>query len=828
MIDQLKDTLIYILLIAAVITVFIGRYIDTGVIMAVVVINTLVGFFQEFKAEKAMEALKKLAAPESTVIRDGEERQIDSKKLVPGDIVVLTPGNKVPADVRLIQSHQLQINESMLTGESTPIEKSIDPLEEENLALADQKNMAFMGTIIAKGRGRGIVVKTAKETQLGHISKQVSETKKVETPLQKRMKGFSKMIGVLTIGLALLVFIVGWVKGTDVVEMLLFAISLAVSVIPAGLPIAATVAMAIGLNRMAERNALIRKLVAVETLGSCNYICSDKTGTITQNRMSVQKIYANDKFFTLSGEGYSPQGEIRHDNNPVNEDGDLYKLLLAVYLCNDASIYKDKDEWKINGDPTEGALIVAAKKFNIEDKIDKEYQKKDDIPFSSKRKYMATLFQAGEDAVIFVKGAPEKIFSFCGLQEDEGLKEKNSTLTSDGLRVIAAAMRVYEKTSVDDIELEDQATKELQFLGLVGMMDPPKPNVIEALQSTKEAGIETVMITGDHKQTATAIATQIKILEEGDMSVTGKEIDDKGKSFLEENVEKIRVYARVSPDHKIKIVESLLAKGNVVAVTGDGVNDAPALKKASIGISMGITGTDVAKEASEMILRDDNFASIFEAVKVGRVIFDNIRKVAFFLLSSSAGVALTIILTMIFGLPLPFFATQVLWINLVTNGLQDVALAFEPAEKNIAKKPPRDPEENIMNAFILKRLALVGVVIAAGAFPFYLYQLNAGVSQEYARTAAMNLVVFFQFFHTLNARSFEQSVFTMSPFTNKFLFISLSCSVIAQILVVNLPPLHFIFSTTFLSPVTWAETIFIALSIIVVMEIDKLIRRKAS
>lgn len=840
LIDQVKDPLIYILLAAALVTVFIEQYIDTAVIMAVVVINTIVGFFQEFKAEKAMEALKKLTAPKATAIRDGDDKKINASELIPGDIVTLSSGNKVPADVRIIKAKQLTINESMLTGESKPVEKSTEIIEEENLALADQANMAFMGTIVTQGRGKGVVVNTGQHTELGKISKQVSETEKAETPLQKRLNVFSRKIAFITLGLAILVILIGLIKDIDIFEMALFAISMAVGVIPAGLPIAATVAMAIGLNRMAKRNALIRRLEAVETLGSCNYICSDKTGTITENRMTVKQAYAAGNEYEFSGDGYNPEGEIkaRHLSEsglehqeamkPVQEDDHaLKKLLLCGLLCNNANLYREEGEWKVDGDPTEGSLLVSARKFGIDiDEVDVEYAQKDQIPFSSKRQYMATIHKKENGCYLFVKGSPEKILKFTNQENNEELRKHAEKMTNSGLRVLGFAVREFKDSCPEEIDVDEHMQSNLEFLGFQGIIDPPRQSAIEAIKDTKNAGITTVMITGDHKQTASSIAEKIGIFKKGDMAVTGQEIDARGEDFLNENIEKIRVYARVSPDHKIKIVEDLQNRGNVVAVTGDGVNDAPALKRAAIGISMGKVGTDVAKEASEMILRDDNFASIIEAVKEGRVIFDNIRKVSFFLLSSSAGVVLTIILALLFGLPLPFFATQVLWINLVTNGVQDVALAYEPAEKDVAKKPPRSPKEDIMNMFIFKRLLLVGVVMTLGALPLYIYKISQGASLEYARTTAVNTIVFFQFFHTLNCRSFDRSIFKMSPFSNPFLLISLSLSVLAEILFISYEPLQYVFSTTSLDAITWAQTILIPLSIIVVFEVDKYIRRK--
>lgn len=821
---QFTDPLIYILLIAALITLFIGEYIETGVIFVIVIINTIVGFFQEFKAEKAMQAIKELAAPRATVIRDSNEKKISSEDIVPGDIVLLTTGNKVPADIRLFEIIELEINESTFTGESVPSQKKTDIIEEENLPVADQDNMAFMGTIITHGKGKGVVVKTGEKTELGNISEQVKSTEKERTPLQKRLEDFSKNIGLISVGLSILVFIIGIIFGNPFIEMIVFALSMAVAVIPEGLPIVVTITMAIGIKRMADRNAIVRKLIAVETLGSCNYICSDKTGTITENRMTVIKAFTKDKTFEFKGSGYKPEGEILSDGEKIEDNENLHKLLLCGLLCNGADLYQENNEWKVEGDPTEGSLIVSARKFGI-DQEESEYQYKqiNELPFSSERQYMATMHEKNNSCYIFVKGSPEKMLVFSGNKDNKELLDQYSKMTESGLRVLGFGMKKLEFCP-EDFELE--ATKDLEFLGFQGLMDPPRKSVIEAIKGTKESGIKTVMITGDHKKTATAIARQIGIFEEDDMAITGSELDERDESFLRDNVEHIKVYARVSPNHKLKIVEALQNKGNIVAVTGDGVNDAPALKKGSIGVAMGQAGTDVAKEASEIVLKDDNYATIFEAVKVGRIIFDNIQKVIFFLLGSGAGFALIIIASLLLGLPLPLLATQILWVNLVTNGLQDLALAYEPGEEGIAKRPPRSSQESIISSFIVKRLVIVGIVMTIGSLGLFWYYLNQGASIIYARSVALNTVVFYQFFHVLNSRSFDRSVFKMRPLSNKFLFISLIFAIIAQVAILSWPPLQFIFSTTNLTLTTWFQTVLVGATIIVAIEIDKLVRTR--
>ena len=827
-ISQFKSSLIYILLIAALLTLIIGRFTDMGVILAIVVIHAIIGFFQEYKAEKAMKSILKFTAPKAMVTRDADDKKIDPEKLVPGDIVILTAGNKIPADVRLFWENELEVNESAFTGESSPSGKTTAVIEKENLSVADQDNLAFMGTTVTRGRGKGIVIKTGEKTELGKISEQIKSTEKQETPLQKRLADFSKTVGLVSLALSLFVFIFGIIIGKDILEMVLFAISMAVAVIPEGLPVVVTITMAIGLNRMAKRNALIRKLIAVETLGSCNYICADKTGTITENRMTTTWAYANNKDFEIQGKGYAPKGDILLNGEKIDRDNDLEKMLLCGILCNDTDLYHEDNQWQISGDPTEGALVVAARKYGFDvEQTETEYARIDEIPFSSKRQYMATLNKKGDKCFLFVKGSPEKILQFSGEENNKELSDKSLQMTDSGLRVLGFAMKELD-TCPEEIDSEYNITHGLNFLGFQGIIDPPRESAISAIQSTKEAGINTVIITGDHKETATAIAKQIGLFSEGDISITGGELDAKGDGFLKENVEKIRVYARVSPTHKLKIVEALQGKGHVTAVTGDGVNDAPALKKAAIGIAMGKTGTDVAKEAADMVLRDDNYESIFKAVEEGRIIFENIRKVVFFLLCTSLAEAGVIILSLFGGLGLPFLATQILWVNLVTNTIQDIALAYEPGEGEIGKRPPRNPQERIANPFFLKRMTLVAAVMTIGTLFYFWYALDQGETMAYARTATVNTIVFYQFFNVLNSRSFEKSIFEMNPFSNMFLLISLVLSVFAQIAFVTFKPMQFVFETTDLSAETWLHTVLIGISIIIVIEIDKFIRKKTN
>lgn len=824
-IDQIKDPLIVILLFAALITLFIQDYIDTAVILAAVLLNGVIGFTQELKAEHAIKSIKELTAPKSIVIRNSREIKIDSEYIVPGDILLLSAGNRITADIRIFESKELEVDESLLTGESMPYYKNSEVIDKTNIYIADQNNMGFMGTLVTQGKGKGIVVKTGLNTELGRISSKLEKTKKESTPLQKKLITLSKIIAILSLSLAIIVFILGVIKGNNAGEMVLFALSMAVAVIPEGLPIVVTITMAIGLKMMADNNAIVRKLASVETLGSCNYICSDKTGTITENKMTVKKAYTNNKEFIFTGEGYNPAGIIKHNENRIIEDRDLCKLLLTGVMCNNSNLYQEDNNWLFEGNPTEAAILVAAAKHNMNiQKEEYEYELVDEIMFSSSRKFMVSIYKKDKKVHIFVKGAPEKILEFT-TDSSEYLHEKYKEMAANGLRVLGFAQK---KIDIKDLnEKEEILTKNLDFCGFLGLIDPPKQSAIDAIKKTQDAGIKVIMITGDNSITAKAIAEEIGVKHPNEIVVTEKDIES-NKKFLQENCENITVYARVTPYHKYDIVECLQAKGNIVAMTGDGVNDAPALKKSNIGVAMGKAGTDVAKEASDLILKDDNFASIFKAIEIGRVIYENIRKVIFFLLGSGIGISIVIILCLIFNQPLPFLATQVLWINLVTNGLQDLALAYEPGEIEVIKRPPRDPNERLINKFMTRQLVLAGLTIGIGTYWLFIYVLQNTGDLIYARTTAFNSIVFFQFFHVLNARSFTKSIFQMNPLSNPFLFISLILAITAQYLVLTLPDLQYIFKTKTQSTETLLLTIAVSFSIIVVIEIDKLIRKHRS
>jgi Ca2+-transporting ATPase len=830
---QFTSPLIYILLIAGSVTLFLQEFIDSGVIFAVVILNAVIGYIQEYKAEESVRALKRMVVPKAKVLREGKEKEIRSEDLVPGDIVLLASGVRVPADLRLFKTIELKVEEAMLTGESVPAEKKTHLIDQPNLTPGDQKNMAFMGTIVVSGRAKGIVVETGKTTLLGRIAQEVKEVGFVKAPLQEKIHKFAKTIGLLVLGASSALFFTGLLLGESAKDMFMTAVAAAVATIPEGLPIVVTIAMAVGVARMARHNAIIRKLPAVETLGSTTVIGSDKTGTLTKNEMTVKLIFDGKRTYEVEGSGYEPKGALLHDGMSVDstEMKQLSSVLRIGLLCNESDVYEEEGQFKVDGDPTEGALIVSAMKAGLRPEEEREkYQQLAIVPFESDFGYMATLHRHRGKKVIFIKGAPEKVLQMCVQYPDgEALKTKDIThvasdLAKEGLRVLAFAY----KEAADDMEelTHSDAEAGLTFAGLQGMIDPPRPEAVEAVEECKKAGIRVVMITGDHAITAKAIAAKIGIGDESATVLTGREIEGLTDEELFGVVQNISVYARVSPQHKLRIAEQLKKHGEIVAVTGDGVNDAPALKMAHIGVAMGKTGTDVAKEASDMVLADDNFSSIFHAVREGRIVFDNIRKVTFFLIPTGVAAILSIITTMIMGVPIPYVPAQLLWINLVTNGLQDVALAFEPGEKGVTKRPPRSPQEGIMNRLLIQRTVLVGLLISAGVVYNFLTSLHAGESLEKARTVAVTTMVFFQFFQAWNSRSELESVFRISPMSNPFLFYSMIAAFLAQLAVIYVPALQWIFRTEPISVNEWIRIFVVASSVIIAVEVDKAIRRR--
>ena len=830
LLHQFASPLIYILMIAAVVASFLQEYKDAGVIIAVVALNAVIGYSQEFKAEKNVQALKKMVVPKARVIRDGREIEIESAWLVPGDVVVLASGAKVPADLRLIKTIELKVDEAMLTGESLPAEKDPRTIGEENLTPGDQLNMAFMGTVVVHGRARGLVVETGQRTLLGQIATEVQEATLSKAPLQEKFDRFAKTIGLLVLIASVLLFIAGILMGEKIHDMFMTVVAAAVAAIPEGLPVVVTITLAIGVARMARKNAIVRRLPAVETLGSTTVIGSDKTGTLTKNEMTVKGVFAGGHVYEVTGEGYEPAGEILKEWMAVDPatELDLQMVFRIGLLCNESDLYEEDGVAKVDGDPTEAALIVSAMKAGLDTEEERiNYSQIDIIPFESDRGYMATLHQQGDKKWIFIKGAPEKLLEICetctlGLWGKVQRIAEN--FAREGLRVLAMA---YKEAARDTVELtHDHLKTGLVLAGLQGMIDPPRPEVIGAIDGCKKAGIRVLMITGDHAVTARAIARKLGIGDKEPEVVTGRELETMSDEELFQKVSQVSVYARVSPSHKLRIIRQLIQHGNIVAVTGDGVNDAPALKAAHIGVSMGRSGTDVAREASDMVLADDNFTSIFNAVEEGRIVFDNLRKVTFFLIPTGIAAILSILGSVLLGLPLPYLPAQLLWINLVANGLQDLALAFEPGEKGVLLRPPRDPKEGIMSMTLIERTFTVSLLISIGTLFEFVNALNDGVSLEKARTIAVTTMVFFQFFQAWNSRSESESIFRINVLSNPFLAYSMIAALVAQVAFVYMPALQWVFRTEPIQVMDWVEIAAMTLTVIALVEIDKWFRRR--
>ncbi len=832
MLHQFKSPLIYVLLAAAVVTFFLNEFVDMSVILAVVVLNGVIGFIQEVKAEQGIRSLKKMVQAKARVLRDRRERELPGSELVPGDVVYLAAGMRVPADLRLIYSLDLRIDESMLTGESLPSEKQEERLTEENLTPGDRKNIAFMGTAVVYGRGRGVVIETGRRTVVGDIAEKVQEVPFGKAPLQQKLDNFAKFLS-WTVGvISLFIFILGLYEGEKLSEMFIAAVAIAVSAIPEGLPVAVTIAMAIGVNRMARQNAIVRRLPSVETLGSTTVIGSDKTGTLTRNEMTVKLIYDGLRTYEVSGIGYEPEGNISHESQQIDTEAypELIRTLRIGLLCNEADLYQEDGNYRVDGDPTEGALIVTALKggLQIEDERAR-YPQLGVVPFESERGFMATLHEIEGRKIIFVKGAPEKIIKFATNDRVEAelgnkLTRVAANFAEQGLRVLGMAYKEVDALTTSICQADVECG--LVFAGIQGMIDPPRQEVLEAIKDCKHSGMRIIMITGDHGTTAGAVAGHIGIGSESEQVLEGRHIEIMTEEELYNNVRTTSVYARVAPVHKLRIVQQLIRHGEVVAITGDGVNDAPALKAAHIGVAMGRTGTDVAKEAADIVLSDDNFASIVAAVREGRIVYDNIKKVTIFLVSCGFGELLTIITCMLAGLSLPYLPAQILWLNLVTNGFQDVALAFEPGEKDVLERKPRPPDERILSSLMIQRTLLMGSFLGFGTFIIYYLQLGSGVSVESARSVALTTMVFFQFYQALNCRSETLSVFRLNPLSNPFLLVSMIGAFFAHLAVLYVPALQYIFRTVPLNSNQWVIIVISSLTILFVVEIDKSIRRR--
>ncbi|MDI6644294.1 MAG: HAD-IC family P-type ATPase [Methanobacteriaceae archaeon] len=841
---QFRNPLIYVLIIAAVVTAFIGELIDTAVILGVVIANTTIGFIQEGKAESSIEALEKMMVPKCKVLRNSKKKTILVRQLVPGDVVIIESGDQVPADLRLFQANNLHSDEAALTGESVPVSKSIEEISEPDLAPADQKCMAFSGTFITEGSGRGVVVATGKNTEMGKIAEIMEETHKIMTPLMKKMERFTEIIVVAIIFIAFLNFVLSLWFGYGFIYSFMASSSLAVAAIPEGLPAVLTVTLALGVRTMADSNALIRKLPSVETLGRATVICSDKTGTLTKNQMTVVQIYCGDKSYQVSGSGYKPKGEFLVNDGAVNlddEPSELKETLKSGLLCNNASLVEKNGRFKVIGDPTEGALIVSAFKAGITD----DSIRLDEIPFQSSTRFMATLNKGEKDNIIYVKGSPEKILELSKNQLKNGkiheieydkISAMAEKMAGNALRVLGFGYKVVNENKK---EIKKDDIEGITFLGLQGMIDPPREEVIDAIKTAAKAGVRTVMITGDHAVTAKAIAKQLGIGINEDKVITGKEISAMSQEELRSLVDKVSVYARVSPEHKYQITSQLQKKGEIVGVTGDGVNDAPALKAADIGIAMGITGTDVSKEASDMVLADDNFASIVKAIEEGRYIFENIRKVILYALAANGGQSLIILsavilapFSMLFVVSLPLEPVQILWINLFDSIFLALPLIKEPKEKGLLKYPPTDSKDEIVNPLFIKKVGIVSLAMAgAGLSIFYLFG-SPGISPlvdeliiRQAQTAAFATVILVHVFYLITARSIYDSAFSFSPFSNKWSLAGIGIVLISLVMIIYLEPLEFIFRTAAFPMEWWIPIILFALPGFFLIEIEKFLSK---
>lgn len=843
---QFHHPLLYILIVSAGITVLLGEWVDAGVIFGVVFINAIVGFIQETRAENALDALIAMVKTEATVLRDGKKCRIPSLALVPGDVVILESGDKVPADLRLTFIRELQIDESALTGESLVVSKTENPLPSDTL-MADRQNMAYSSTLVTSGQAKGVVVGTGAVTEIGRIHQLVGQAPDMATPLTKKITHFSQILTVVILGLAGVTFAIGILRGQSAVDMFMAAVALAVGAIPEGLPAAVTITLAIGVSRMAKRHAIIRKLPAVETLGSTTVICSDKTGTLTENQMTVQKMWAGGQLFTVSGTGYNPTGDFTREGQVLRLDHEpaLQACLLAGVLCNDAQLHQQDGNWGIVGDPTEGAMLVSACKAGLDlNQIHQKNPRVDVVPFESQNQYMATLHRRDQDhhEEMYIKGAVEKVLTLCQHELSWDGREvplearralgQAEMLAGQGLRVLALA-QLGEGIVIDETPLRQVTVKGgLTFLGLQAMMDPPRPEAIAAVRNCQVAGIAVKMITGDHAMTGRAIAEQMGLMQdtgagvEPEALMTARDLDATPQETLPQAVDHTVVFARVSPEQKLRLVEALQSQGHIVAMTGDGVNDAPALKQADIGIAMGRGGTEVAKESADMILTDDNFASIEAAVEEGRGVFDNLTKFIVWTLPTNMGEGLVILVAIGAGLALPILPVQILWINMTTAVALGLMLAFEPKEDGIMQRLPRDPKQPLLTGALVWRIFLVGALLLAGSFGLFLWVQNNGATLEEARTVAVNVFVMVEIFYLFNCRSLERSMFQVGLFSNPWVTWGVLIMIGLQLLFTYAPFMHVLFHSVPIDQTTWIPILGIGVVSYFVVELEKWIRRR--
>jgi len=844
LLNQFNQFLVIILIVSALISFALGEWLDGGAILAIVILNAVIGVVQESQAEEALAALKKLAAPEAKVIRDGHQITIPARELVPGDLVVLETGNYIPADLRLVQSVNLRVEEASLTGESVPVEKYADEGLPADAPLGDRYNCAYMSTVITYGRGRGIVVETGMSTQIGYIAEMIQAYEEEPTPLQVKLDQLGKWLGWGALIICGMVFLAGWLQGRDVLEMFMVAVSLAIAAVPEGLPAVVTIVLALGLQRMIKRHALIRKLPAVETLGSATAICSDKTGTLTQNEMTAVQMYVDRTLLSITGQGYFPAGEFQDNGRPVDLAGypGSRLLLRAATLCNDAFLENgDGNGWRMVGDPTEGALVVAAAKADLwQEKLARDYPRLDEIPFDSTRKRMTTLHPDPRYGgyVAYVKGAPDLLLQLSDKviedaterpltgEKRRNILEVNESLSSNALRVLGVAYRPLTELSASPTA--EEVERNLTFVGLVGMIDPARPEVKDAVALARHAGIKTVMVTGDYQNTALAIARELNLISGEAVAVTGAALDRLSDADFEAQVEEVDVYARVSPAHKVRIVEALKARGHVVAMTGDGVNDAPALRRANIGVAMGITGTDVSKETADMVLTDDNYASIVSAVEEGRVIYSNIRKFVYYLLSCNMGEIMIVFLATLFGWPVPLTAIQLLTLNLVTDGPPALALGLEKGDPDTMDRPPRPVNEPVVSREMVGSIAVQTVAITVAVLSAFVVALGRYPGPDgvaWAQTMAFATLSISELLRAYTSRSERHGIHQVGVFSNKYMQWAVAASLIIILAVIYLPFLRVFFDTRPLGLREWVVIAPLVLIPSLAAEVNKWVLR---
>lgn len=838
--EQIIDPMVILLIVASIVSAFTGDKIECAIIIAIVIINAIMSIIQEGRAEDSVEALQKMSSPEASVIRDGKKIKVKAEELVVGDIVVIETGDIVPADMRLLESSNLQIDESSLTGESVAAEKNSEAVYDSEVGIGDRENFAFSSTIVTYGHGKGIVTQTGSDSEMGKIASSLHQVEDKDTPLQKQLNKLSKLLAILVVVVCIIVFIVGYFRtGDSLLDNLMVAVSLAVAAIPEGLTAVVTIVLSIGMNRMAERKAIVKSLVSVETLGATTAICSDKTGTLTQNEMTITKIWTNEKEYEVEGSGYEPKGQIKLDDEKIEDEENIKLLMTISTLCNDADLTREGDQYKIIGDPTEGAMLTFSEKWGIvQEDLEEKHPRIEEIPFDSDRKMMTTFHNIEENYKSMTKGAPDIIISNSSkillngeiVDFTEDLKKKamdeNKNLAKQALRVMAYAFREFDSIKNKELTSEN-IEREMVFVGLTGMIDPPRPEAKKAVSECRSSGIDVIMITGDYLETAFAIARDLGIADSKDQAIEGKELNNMSDEEIRKIAKEKRVFARVSPQNKVQLVNALQENGEIVAMTGDGVNDAPAIKNADIGISMGITGTDVAKDTANMILVDDNFATIVNAVEEGRIIFSNIRKFVSFLLSCNIAEVLIVFLSILFGLPSPLTPIQLLWLNLVTDAFPALALGVEPGEKDIMERNPRDPKESIISGDLKNSLIVQSLAITFSVLASYLIGLKwiFPGNIEGAHTMVFATLITSELLRAFSVRSTKYTLKELGIGSNKQLIKANLLSFALLLIVMYVGPLRYLFELEF---ITWQWIIILALAFIplILGEVHKISARK--